>query len=103
MDQLLRMYRLLPVGPHRAEQADSGSLLVQLSAAVLPNCRARGQEPCEPAHVPVGVQAQTKHDLALAVIDQAQAWHVPFRIVLADAGYGRVASFIKGLEERHLH
>lgn len=68
----------------------------------LPDAWIDDQERCQRAHVPEGVQAQTKHDLARAVIDQARAWQVPFRMVLADAGYGRVASFIKGLEERHL-
>ena len=60
------------------------------------------QERCQRAHVPATVQVQTKHDLALALIDQARAWHVPFRMVLADAGYGRMASFVKGLEARNL-
>ena len=60
------------------------------------------QERRQRAHIPTAIEAQTKHDLALAVIDQARAWHVPFRMVLADAGYGRVASFIKGLEARNL-
>lgn len=69
----------------------------------IPNDWIDDQERRQRAHIPPAVQAQTKHDLALAVIDQAQAWHVPFRIVLADAGYGRVASFIKGLEARNLH
>lgn len=68
----------------------------------LPDDWLEDQERRQRAHVPHDVQAQTKHDLALAVIDQARAWQVPFRIVLADAGYGRIASFIKGLEERHL-
>lgn len=60
------------------------------------------QERRQRAHIPTAGEAQTKHDLALAVIDQARAWHVPFRMVLADAGYGRVASFMKGLETRNL-
>lgn len=46
--------------------------------------------------------AHRKHDVALVVIDRARAWDVPVRLVLADAGYGRIVAFIKGLEERHL-
>jgi SRSO17 transposase len=54
------------------------------------------------AHLPADLAPQIKHDVALAVIDRARAWGVPFRVVLADAGYGRQASFIRGLEERAL-
>jgi len=54
------------------------------------------------ARIPDTVHVHRKHDVALAVIDRARAWDVPFRLVLADAGYGRIAAFIKGLEERHL-
>ncbi len=54
------------------------------------------------AHLPDDLAPQIKHDVALAVIDRARAWGVPFRVVLADAGYGRQASFIRRLEERAL-
>ena len=54
------------------------------------------------ARIPDAVQAHRKHDVALAVIDRACAWSVPFRLVLADAGYGRIAAFVRGLEERRL-
>ena len=53
-------------------------------------------------HIPDEVKSRTKHELALDVIDRARTWKVSFRVVLVDAGYGRVASFIQGLEERHL-
>ena len=53
-------------------------------------------------HVPPTVVARTKHDVALALIDRAQDWHVPFSLVLADAGYGRNAEFLRGLEARQL-
>ncbi|HYU73473.1 MAG TPA: IS701 family transposase [Ktedonobacteraceae bacterium] len=53
--------------------------------------------------VPDEVPAQTKHEIALQLIDQALRWQVPFKVILADAGYGRNASFLKGLEERKLH
>ena len=54
------------------------------------------------AHIPPDQPAQTKHEAALAVIDRARAWHVPFRIITADAGYGRSATFLRGLEDREL-
>jgi hypothetical protein len=54
------------------------------------------------ACIPDAVHAHRKHDVALAVIDRARAWDVPFRLVLADARYGRIVAFIKGLAERHL-
>ncbi len=52
--------------------------------------------------VPEEIPAQTKHDGALMLIDRARQWKVPFKLVLADAGYGRNANFLKGLEERNL-
>ena len=56
----------------------------------------------ERAHVPGDVPAQTKQEIALQLIDQALQWQVPFKVLVADAGYGRNAAFLKGLEERQL-
>jgi SRSO17 transposase len=56
----------------------------------------------ERAHVPSDVPAQTKQEIALQLIDQALQWQVPFNVIVADAGYGRNAGFLKGLEERKL-
>ena len=68
----------------------------------LPEAWTNAPERRNRAHIPATVTAQTKHDIALGLIDQARAWQVPFRMVLADAGYGRVASFIRGLDDRQL-
>jgi len=48
------------------------------------------------------VAFRTKVELALELVDQAVAWDLEFRAIVADAWYGRNKGFIKGLEERSL-
>ena len=53
-----------------------------------------------PAHIPAEESAQTKPERALALLDQARRWGVPFATVVADAGYGDTPAFLSGVEQR---
>ncbi|HEV7127743.1 MAG TPA: IS701 family transposase [Ktedonobacterales bacterium] len=74
-----------------------------LSASELDERRATSDEPRRKrARIPTAEAATTKLDRALALVDQARQWDVPFAVVVADAGYGDNPPFLHGLEDRHL-
>jgi SRSO17 transposase len=52
--------------------------------------------------VPTDVTLQTKPELALALMDQARTWGVPFATVVTDAGYGDNPTFLQGLDNRQV-
>jgi SRSO17 transposase len=53
----------------------------------------------ERSHVPEEVIFRIKPQIALSLVDLSREWAVPFEVVVADSGYGKNPSFLRGLEE----
>ncbi len=66
----------------------------------LPKGWAEDEDRRARAQVPEDVDFQTKGQIALDLVDEALSMDVPFRSVVADAGYGNQTPFLDGLEER---
>ena len=54
---------------------------------------------CAKAHVPPEIEFQTKAEIALALVDEADAAGVPYACVVADGDYGDNPNFLNGLEK----
>jgi len=67
----------------------------------LPESWTSQPERMEAARVPPKYQTQhTKNEIALALLDQMHVEGLPYRAVVADAGYGLSVDFRRGLDER---
>jgi SRSO17 transposase len=66
----------------------------------LPKTWADDPERRQPARVPAAVAFQTKPEVALARLDQARAWGVPHRGMVADADDGDTPNVLAGVEAR---
>ncbi len=67
----------------------------------LPEVWAEDGPRCREVGVPQAITFASKPDLALHLIDRAQAWGVPFATIVTDAGYG-IPSFLQALDTREL-
>jgi SRSO17 transposase len=85
------------------EPSESRPLHWPVSARLyLPKAWVLDRERRSRAHIPEDLPFRTKLELALELVDRARAWQVPFKTVVADAGYGSNPNFLTGLEERQV-
>ena len=83
--------------------AGDGALTLPLGWALyLPAEWIDDPERCERAKIPPGTEFQTKHELALGLIDAARSWHIVGAPILGDQAYGDSSEFRIGIDEREL-
>ena len=87
------------VSLHQAGRTGSWPLAGRL---YLPESWTEDQKRRACVGIPQDLTFHTKWELALQLIDQARAWGLPDRPVLADADYGDRGEFRTGLEQRGL-
>ncbi len=58
---------------------------------------------CAQAGVPGEIIFQTKPEIALDLLDEADRLQVPYKVIGADADYGGDSTFLAGLEQRQKH
>lgn len=68
----------------------------------LPQVWANDEQRRSKAGVPNEVAFRKKWELALELIDKAVEWGLSSHVVLADAGYGDITDFRRGLQQRNL-
>ncbi len=85
------------VNCHYAERMRAWPVATRL---YLPQAWAEDAERRKQAHVPDAVGFQTKAEIALALLDEANACGVQHTCVTCDADYGDNPNFLNGLEER---
>src|SRR5215470_9797986 len=85
------------VNCHYAERTLAWPVATRL---YLPQQWAADEARRQQAHVPAAVRFQTKAELALALLDEANACGVPHTCVTCDADYGDNPNFLNGLEQR---
>jgi len=85
------------VNCHYAERTRAWPVATRL---YLPQEWAADEARRQQAHVPAAVKFQTKAELALALLDEAQACGVAHSCVTCDADYGDNPHFLNGLKQR---
>jgi SRSO17 transposase len=85
------------VNCHYAERTIAWPVATRL---YLPREWADDQPRRDKAKVPKDITFQTKPDVALDLLDQADFWGVDYSCVVADADCGDNPNFLQGLEER---
>jgi SRSO17 transposase len=85
------------VNCHYAERTLAWPVATRL---YLPQAWAEDARRRKQAHVPPDITFQTKAEIALALLDEAEACRVSHACVTCDADYGDNPHFLNGLEER---